>query len=147
MSGNNPKAACHTCHSSSKITFSCIQCNNLSFCEGCWGLWILHAPGAVGWDGNPHEKSNAEIVQRLRQILEPTRTETDHNNELQLDDDTTWFGVGRDSSNQPILQDYGRFATLMSESQTPELGNRFPQLVSFIGQTGKSPRPIEILTH
>jgi hypothetical protein len=127
---------CHTCKATDKITYSCIQCNNLSFCNECWSLWILHVDGAVGWDGRPHEKSNAEVVQRLRQILEPTRTENDHEHELQNDDDTTWFGVGRDSNNQSVFQDYGRFATLMSESQTPELGSRYPQLVSFIGQTG-----------
>ncbi|KAK3687188.1 hypothetical protein B0T22DRAFT_509731 [Podospora appendiculata] len=58
-----------------------------------------------------------------------------HENELQNDDDTTWFGVERDASHQLIFQDYGRFAALMSESQTQELGARYPQLVSFIGQT------------
>ncbi|KAI3316635.1 FabD/lysophospholipase-like protein [Xylariaceae sp. AK1471] len=136
MAPLSQSAACHTCKCDNKQTYSCIQCNNLSFCSDCWSRWVLHQPGAVGYDGRPHEKANAQVVQRLRQILDPTRNENDHENELQLDDDTTWFGVGRDSSNQAIFQDYGRFATLMSESQTPELGNRYPQLVSFIGQTG-----------
>lgn len=65
------------------------------------------------------------------------RTENDHDNELLNDDDTTWFGVGRDATNQAIFQDYGRFATLMNESQTAELSTRYPQLVCFIGQTGR----------
>jgi len=130
--------ACQTCKSTDKQTFSCIQCNNLSFCNDCWSAWVLHVDGAVGWDGRPHEKSNAHVVQRLRQILEPTRTEIDHDNELQNDDETTWFGVGRDASNQPVFQDFGRFATLLSEGQTHDTGSsRYPQLVSFIGQTGK----------
>ncbi|KAI1161870.1 FabD/lysophospholipase-like protein [Nemania serpens] len=92
---------------------------------------------AVGYDDRPHEKANAQVVQRLRQILDPKRNEHDHDKELQNDDDTTWFGVARDSSNQAIFQDHGRFTTLMTESHMPELGNRYPQLVSFIGQTGK----------
>jgi hypothetical protein len=137
MAPDSSRAPCQTCKSTDKITFSCIQCNNLSFCDECWSKWILHADGAVGWDSRPHEKSNPQVVQRLRQILEPSRTETDHETELITDEDTTWFGVGRDASNQPIFQDHGRFATLMSESQTPDVGERWPQLVSFIGQTGK----------
>ncbi|KAK1658449.1 hypothetical protein BDP55DRAFT_758767 [Colletotrichum godetiae] len=98
--------------------------------------WELHRPGAVGLDGRPHERSNPQVVQRLREILEPTRSTTEHELEFQSDEDTTWFAAGRDSTNQPILQDYGRFATLMSDNQTPDNGNRYPQLVSFIGQTG-----------
>ncbi|KAI0913516.1 hypothetical protein F4823DRAFT_558846 [Ustulina deusta] len=76
-------------------------------------------------------------LQRLRQILDPKRNDHDHEKELQHNDDTTWFGVERDSSNQAIFQDHGRFTTLMTESHTSELGNRYPQLVSSIGQTEK----------
>jgi len=136
MAPDAGRAPCQTCKATDKTTFSCIQCNNLSFCDECWSKWILHADGAVGWDSRPHEKSNPQVVQRLRQILEPSRTEGEHENELLGDEDTTWFGVGRDSTNQPVFQDHGRFATLMSESQTRDVGQRWPQLVSFIGQTG-----------
>ncbi|KAI0888236.1 uncharacterized protein GGS22DRAFT_95044 [Annulohypoxylon maeteangense] len=136
MNTGPPSNACFTCKSTGKQTYSCIQCNNLSFCNDCWSQWVLHLPGAVGYDNRPHEKANAQVVQRLRQILEPSKNENDHEQELQSDDDTTWFGVGRDSANQPVFQDHGRFANLMSESQTQDLGNRYPQLVSFIGQTG-----------
>ncbi|KAI1362066.1 FabD/lysophospholipase-like protein [Xylaria arbuscula] len=128
--------ACHSCRRDDGQTYSCIQCNNLSFCNDCWSQWVLHLPGAVGYDDRPHEKANAQVVQRLRQILDPKRTERDHETDLQHDDDTTWFGVERDSSNQAIFQDHGRFTTLMTESHSSELGNRYPQLVSFIGQTG-----------
>ncbi|KAI3338352.1 hypothetical protein F4824DRAFT_499199 [Ustulina deusta] len=72
-------------------------------------------------------------LQRLRQILDPKRNDHDHEKELQHNDDTTWFGVERDSSNQAIFQDHSRFTTLMTESHTSELGNRYPQLVSSIG--------------
>lgn len=138
MSSSTQSIRCHQCQSDNKQTFSCIQCNNLAFCDNCWSEWILHKPGAVGYDGRPHEKSDPNIVRILRQILEPVRTDADIDTEHQADEDITWFGVGRDASNQPVLQDYGRFATLVSESQPEEPVNRYPQLVSFIGQTGKS---------
>lgn len=54
---------------------------------------------------------------------------------------TKWFGVSRDLTGRPSFEDYGRYATLMSSiSPIESLGNRYPQLVSFIGVTnaGKS---------
>lgn len=132
-------SACFSCKTSSKQLFTCIQCNNFAFCNDCWSRWQLHMPGMVGWDGRPHEKSNPQVVQRLREILEPTRTPSEHDSEFRTDYDTTWFGVGRDNANQPVFQDHGRFATLMSENPMYELGSRYPQLVTFIGQTGEGP--------
>ncbi|EWY81854.1 hypothetical protein FOYG_16063 [Fusarium oxysporum NRRL 32931] len=126
---------CHQCHANTK-TFICIQCNNLTFCDICWSTWVLHADGATGWGGRPHEKSDPHVITRLRGILEPNTSDADHEKSLELDDDTTWFGVVRDPSQQQVFQDYGRFAALMSESQSEESEDRFPQLVSFIGQTG-----------
>ncbi|KAG7057284.1 patatin-like serine protein [Colletotrichum scovillei] len=132
----NQPVACRECRVPNERLFTCIQCNNLSFCDLCWSRWELHKPGAVGWGGRPHEKLNPQVVQRLRDILEPTQTVAEHELELKSEEDTTWFGVGRDSSNRPILQDYGRFAALMINNQTAGHGDRFPQIVSFIGQTG-----------
>ncbi|KAJ3572874.1 hypothetical protein NPX13_g4903 [Xylaria arbuscula] len=117
---------CQTCATVDEITFTCIQCNNLAFCDACWSKWILHLPGAVGWNGKPHEKADPLVVGRLRQILEPMRTEEEHEAELLEDQDTTWFGYGRDASNHPHLY----------ETHTEETGERFPQLASFIGETG-----------
>ncbi|KAK6850624.1 hypothetical protein PG987_000258 [Apiospora arundinis] len=136
MASNN--TGCRTCKSTTKPTSTCIQCSNFSFCDECWSAWPLHEPGCFGYDGKPHEKSNAQVVKRLRDILQPQRTPKAHEDQLQQDDDTTWFGIERDSANVATFQDYGRFATLMSESKTPGLndGDRYPQLVSFIGQTG-----------
>ncbi|KAI3321837.1 hypothetical protein HD806DRAFT_523766 [Xylariaceae sp. AK1471] len=131
-----PSQPCQTCATVDESTFTCIQCNNLAFCDTCWSKWILHIPGAVGWNGKPHEKADPLVVHRLRQILEPTRTEEEHEAELIEDQDTTWFGFGRDASNHPQLYDYGRFAAIMGETQTDETGERYPQLASFIGETG-----------
>ncbi len=52
------------------------------------------------------------------------------------DEDTTWFGIDRDAQNRPIFQDYGRYATIIANSSTADNQIRYPQLVSFIGQTG-----------
>ena len=76
------------------------------------------------------------MVQRLRQILEPERTEADHQAELIEDEDTTWFGFGRDSTGNPKFEDHGRFAVIMSECHANSDADRYPQLVSFIGETG-----------
>ena len=127
---------CQQCRAKTK-TFICIQCNNLPFCDTCWSTWVLHADGATGWGGRPHEKSDPHVITRLRDILEPSTSDADHEKSLESDDDTTWFGVVRDLSQQQVFQDYGRFAGLMSETQSEESEDRFPQLVSFIGQTGK----------
>lgn len=87
-------------------------------------------------NGKPHEKADPLVVDRLRQILEPTRTEEEHEAELLEDQDTTWFGYGRDASSHPQLNDYGLFAAIMAETHTEDAGERYPQLASFIGETG-----------
>ncbi|KAI1411011.1 hypothetical protein F5Y13DRAFT_201533 [Hypoxylon sp. FL1857] len=127
---------CQTCGTASVKTFTCIQCNSLVFCDPCWSEWVLHVPGAVGWGGKPHEKADPVVIQKLRQIFEPLRTEADHEVELVRDRETTWFGLGRDSSGHPVFHDYGRFAAIMSECRAVETTHRYPQLVSFIGETG-----------
>ncbi|KAL7619934.1 hypothetical protein AAE478_010481 [Parahypoxylon ruwenzoriense] len=137
MAGRLPLSQpCQTCGTNAEKTFTCIQCNNLAFCAACWPKWVLHTPGAVGWNGKPHEKADPLVVHRLRQILEPTRTEAEHESELLEDRDTTWFGFGRDASGHPLFHDCGRFAAIMSETITDEASERYPQLATFIGETG-----------
>ncbi|KAI1103045.1 FabD/lysophospholipase-like protein [Jackrogersella minutella] len=137
MAGRLPLSQpCQTCGTNAEKTFTCIQCNNLAFCDACWPKWVLHTPGAVGWNGKPHEKADPLVVHRLRQILEPTRTEEEHESELLEDRDTTWFGFGRDASGHPLFHDFGRFAAIMSETVTDETVERYPQLATFIGETG-----------
>ncbi|KAG6355196.1 hypothetical protein INS49_004277 [Diaporthe citri] len=87
-------------------------------------------------NGKPHEKADPAVVHTLRQILEPTRTEAEHAFELLEDEDTTWFGFGRDSSGQSMFYDYGRFAAIMSEIVASGSPDIYPQLVSVIGETG-----------
>jgi hypothetical protein len=87
--------------------------------------------------GNPHEKIDSLLLERLRQVLEPVRTEAEHEAELDRDRESTWFGFDRDSSGHPTFVDYGRFAAIMTESLAGKVSDIFPQLVSFIGETGR----------
>lgn len=135
---NHQEDECYTCHISGKQLFICTQCNYHVFCDDCWSQWLLHHADKVGWDSRPHEKSDPRVVQTLREILGPTRTPSEHEREFRKDYDTTWFGVGRNHANQVVFQDFGRFATLMGETPMHELGSRYPQLATFIGQTGKT---------
>lgn len=127
---------CDVCKRTTVKTWTCIQCNNDAFCDECWAKERSHRPGAVGFDGKPHEKTDRRVVERLRHILQPKRTPEQQQELHRNDEDTTWFGIARDSSNLPIFQDYERYATIMAHSRTSEVNVRYPQLVSFIGQTG-----------
>lgn len=40
--------ACQTCGATEKA-FTCVQCNDMLFCDACWGKWVLHLPGSTGW--------------------------------------------------------------------------------------------------
>lgn len=108
----------------------------MTFCDPCWAKQAPHKPGRTGPDGLPHEKADLRIVKRLKDILTPS-ADTQEQQSLHLEDkDTTWFGIARDSNKQPIFQDYGRYATIIANSATGEFKVRYPQLISFIGQTG-----------
>ncbi|KAL9049151.1 MAG: hypothetical protein Q9162_007370 [Coniocarpon cinnabarinum] len=96
----------------------------------------LKCIGRVGDDGLPHEKADLAVLSRLRTTLNPKSTQEQRTNQHRQDEDTTWFGVSRDDAGNPTLMDFGRFSTILADSQTFEGGHRYPQLVSFIGQTG-----------
>lgn len=129
---------CDVCQRSGMKTWTCIQCNNDLFCADCWSRERAHRPGAVGFDGKPHEKTDRDVVERLRMILEPERTTEEQQELHKSDEDTTWFGIARDAtSGLPIFQDYEKYATIMEQSRTVEGAVRYPQLVSFIEQTGR----------
>jgi hypothetical protein len=116
--------------------YLCVQCDG-AFCDDCWAKQFPHKPGKIGADGLPHEKTDLKVVERLRDTLDrqdrtPEEQEKLHKN----DEDTTWFGIARDEANMPIFQDYGRYAAILAESLAMRRRSRYPQLVSFIGQTG-----------
>jgi energy-coupling factor transporter ATP-binding protein EcfA2 len=126
---------CEICELSGEQTWNCSYCDMI-FCDGCWAKQGPHRPGRTGPDGLPHEKADLRIVSRYKEILTPA-TDTDGQRRLHLEDeDTTWFGISRDLNNQPVLRDHGRYAAIIADSSTGEYKIRYPQLVSFIGQTG-----------
>ncbi|KAK0366375.1 hypothetical protein LTR94_003465 [Friedmanniomyces endolithicus] len=95
----------------------------------------------VDCDSVPHEKTNPHVVRRLKETLNPTRKPDQIQKLHEQDASTKWFGVARDLTGRPNFEDYGRYASLMSSISPIEgQGNRYPQLVSFIGVTnaGKS---------
>lgn len=126
---------CECCEATKQRIWNCVHCD-MNFCDDCWGKQGPHKAGRTGPDGLPHEKGDPTIVKRLKNILTPP---TDSNEQQQLhveDEDTTWFGIARDEANQSVFQDYGRYANIMADSTTGAHKLRYPQLVSFIGQTG-----------
>lgn len=126
---------CEVCEELKPCVWNCANCG-MDFCDVCWGRQAQHKPGRTGPDGLPHEKADPTIVERLKSILTPPKEQTEQQM-LHLDDeDTTWFGMARSSLNRPIFQDYGRYSAMMADCNTGEYKLRFPQLVSFIGQTG-----------
>ena len=122
------------CSGGVHITFYCAQCN-CSFCGSCWDKQPPHKPHKRGSDA--HEKIDRLVFERYRNILEPSSLAQDKDELHKNDEDTTWFGVGRNQTEEPIFEDYGRYSTLMLETLSEEHKVRYPQLVSFIGQTGK----------
>ncbi|KAF2650662.1 hypothetical protein K491DRAFT_697115 [Lophiostoma macrostomum CBS 122681] len=129
------KSKCESCELLHKRTWNCSYCD-MNFCDPCWNIQGPHKPGRKGPDGLPHEKADPNIVQRLKEILTPPTDQAEQQSLHVDDDDTTWFGVGRDNNGHSIFEDYGRYATMMADSNTGEHKSRYPQLVSFIGQTG-----------
>lgn len=81
-------------------------------------------------------------AREIENIFDSTRCDGDVERLHLEDSQSKWFGVVRDGSGKPILEDYGRYDALCAGSNN-KAGRgqpRFPQLVSFIGVTnsGKS---------
>jgi len=116
-------------------TWNCVQCANDAFCDDCWNKQRPHRAGAVGIDGRPHEKVDVEVVSRLTQIFGHNRTPEEQEGLHISDISTTWFGVMK-GAGRPFLHCSNRLVDIMCESQTGQHPERFPHIVSFVGQTG-----------
>ncbi|KAF4630883.1 hypothetical protein G7Y89_g7253 [Cudoniella acicularis] len=127
--------ACENCDKTQFTKFFCADCG-LGYCEDCWSNTKVHAPGRTNSNGVPHEKLNREVADLLRHIFTPPSDPAEQRKLHETDADTIWFGVVRNVTDLPVLQDYGRYAKIMQESSTGEYAERWPQLVSFVGQTG-----------
>jgi len=132
--------SCDYCKELGKERWYCNLCN-LSLCEKCWDRVLPHELGRLGPDNVPHEKTDHNVAEKIQSSLEPKMTEAEQEELHRLDDSTTWFGVARDEMDEPIFQDYGRYATLMAECSSIQRASsnkgasRYPGLVSFVGQT------------
>lgn len=121
------------CLDRNQRSFYCDQCD-CSFCDICWDKQPAHGPKKRGL----HERIDSSVVERYRDILESSLNGQEQEALHKGDEDTTWFGISRNRADDPVFEDFGRYATLMAESLPPTPMIRYPQLVSFIGQTGKS---------
>ncbi|MCJ1264961.1 hypothetical protein MMC22_004836 [Lobaria immixta] len=95
-----------------------------------------------------HTEWNAKDQNFLHETLLEVKTTDEEQAVLyQNDQDTTWFGIIKHDGGLPIFQDYGRYATLMTNTSRSERSRDFmgvvdggdtqyPNLVSFVGQTG-----------
>ncbi|KAK3045411.1 hypothetical protein LTR09_012985 [Extremus antarcticus] len=133
------------CRDPTAPVWHCVDCDSL-YCSACWPLQRPHRPDKKGRDGIPHEKLDVHLVRQLRTILTPQGNIEKIRSLHEKDQRNKWFGVARDLSGQPILEDYGRYAALMAEMGIAS--RQYPQLVSFIGVTnaGKSSL-IKMLIH
>jgi len=127
--------SCALCEQTERPANFCVDCG-LSFCESCWSTYPSHAPGVVNSHVVPHEKIDRAVAFSLKQILTPPSDPEVQRRLHENDAQTAWFGVARDASGAPVLQDYGRYSTIMHEGTVGEFSQRWPQLVSFVGQTG-----------
>lgn len=123
------------CNNSAAQTFFCHQCDS-HLCTRCWSRQASHFPGKVAVDGLPHEKSDFRIATRLEQILNSSNSPREQDALHRVDETTIWFGIERNYAEVPTFQDYQRYSTLMQEYMPARNETRYPQLVSFVGQTG-----------
>jgi energy-coupling factor transporter ATP-binding protein EcfA2 len=125
---------CVLCKNANIKTLFCAICNN-SFCDACWSQWLLHQEGQVGLNGRPHEPSDLEVINRLKETFNPPSDQPTQRDRHEEDQETTWFSVERNEGELPELCGHGRYAVLMASGPVGGFA-RHPQLVSFIGQTG-----------
>ena len=126
-----------TCTCAASTTKSlCLHCSSI-YCEECWDKQGPHQPGKLGPDGLAHERTDVEIYERLQRILDPPSNIFELSRLHQEDERTTWFGIEKDPNGIPVFQDHGRFAAIMADTKQLKFGVRYPQLVSFVGETGE----------
>jgi hypothetical protein len=115
--------------------FFCSACG-FSQCADCWPEQFAHKKNILGPNGLPHVKNDPQLVASLRACMEAPPDPAKAHSE---DKDTAWFGVWTDPENgEYLLQDQGRYASIMARSAPAIDQERYPKIVSFIGETGRN---------
>lgn len=118
--------------------FYCYPCKT-TYCDICWDRQRPHKQARPQPSGGiPHEKTDPAVAKKIEETLEADRNDEQQALLHVADEDTSWFGAGKDDQDTPIFQDYGRFANLMAErtARNRPRKPRYPGLVSFVGETG-----------
>ena len=117
-----------------KNLYHCALCTCF-FCGSCWLQQLTHRPGVSV--RVPHEKVPLNLYHRLRDAFNPPPN-AESQSQLHSDDmDTKWFAVlRRDDANSRTFYDTGRYASLIASASRGKAMDRYPSLVSFVGQTG-----------
>jgi hypothetical protein len=121
---------CDGCEKSQNCFF-CAACNAI-LCDTCWSAQVAHKLKRPDMC-LIHEKMDYDVVVKLKKILEPPTDNDAQKSMHEADEHTTWFGVSPENTH---FWDSGRYATIMAETLSESDRERYPQLVSFIGQTG-----------
>jgi energy-coupling factor transporter ATP-binding protein EcfA2 len=82
------------------------------------------------------QKTDPAVAKKIFQILDSNRDNEEQALLHVQDEDTSWFGAGRDEDDDVVFQDFGRYPLLMAEKSARSRKVRYPSLVSFVGQTG-----------
>jgi hypothetical protein len=130
----------------------CVDCS-CRFCESCWKFQPPHREGKYARDGKPHERIKYQVAKRLENILNPTNDREEVVKLHEADERCTWFGkletpsmvdsplrrigLAKDENQCPVLEDFGAYVSLIAESTRDTLLPKYPQLVSFIGETSQ----------
>ena len=132
---------CGRANASVEECYFCWPCDGTIFCKECWNDCPPHRKTSrkqINHKGSglPHEKTDPAVA---RKIFDTLQSDRDHEEQALLhvqDEDTSWFGAGRDEDDEVVFQDFGRYARLMAEKSARNRQVRYPSLVSFVGQTG-----------
>jgi hypothetical protein len=119
--------------------YFCWPCNGTIFCKKCWDKCPPHKGKLLGSRqvGVPHEKSDPMVARRIFETLQSDRDAKEQARLHDQDEDTSWFGTGKDSdTGETVFRDFGRYSRLVEELSSRRRLTRFPALVSFVGQTG-----------
>ncbi|ETS74669.1 hypothetical protein PFICI_13153 [Pestalotiopsis fici W106-1] len=125
---------CNWCQNDRQVVF-CEGCD-MYFCDNCWQILPHHKTNKPGPGGIPHSKSDPRIVEKVKQWMAEPQNEEDEHEQHENDEDSLWFGVSKDGEGNPILEVYRRYAAIMMDTFKEGLPNRYPGLVSVVGQTG-----------